>query len=161
MTQFLHGRYSTQHNTRHVHSWPVDGFLSLGQERLGWTSRMRGQRPARRRWYFAPVEGSSPSQKPWYVAFTGLILINLDSLTTQNDFEVFGIKFKSTNPLPIDSLITNLAETAYVVRLRRVCFFTYIIIFTFICGVASMGGCISYPLVVSESLYSLRARTGS
>ncbi|EIM90309.1 FAD/NAD-P-binding domain-containing protein [Stereum hirsutum FP-91666 SS1] len=31
-----------------------------------------------------------------------------------NDFEVFGIKFESPDPLPIDSLITNLAETAYV-----------------------------------------------
>ncbi|KAF8894502.1 FAD/NAD(P)-binding domain-containing protein [Infundibulicybe gibba] len=32
-----------------------------------------------------------------------------------NDFEVFGYKFESKNPLPIDSLITNLGETAYVV----------------------------------------------
>ncbi|KAI0059100.1 FAD/NAD-P-binding domain-containing protein [Artomyces pyxidatus] len=31
-----------------------------------------------------------------------------------NDFEVFGFKFESKNPVPIDSLITNLAETAYV-----------------------------------------------
>ncbi|KAA1471283.1 FAD/NAD-P-binding domain-containing protein [Dentipellis sp. KUC8613] len=31
-----------------------------------------------------------------------------------NDFEVLGIKFESKNPVPIDSLITNLAETAYV-----------------------------------------------
>ncbi|KAJ3474853.1 hypothetical protein NLI96_g12218 [Meripilus lineatus] len=32
-----------------------------------------------------------------------------------NDFEVFGFKFESKNPVPIDSLITNFAETAYVV----------------------------------------------
>ncbi|KAL0947463.1 hypothetical protein HGRIS_013569 [Hohenbuehelia grisea] len=31
-----------------------------------------------------------------------------------NDFEVFGFKFESKTPLPIDTLITNLAETAYV-----------------------------------------------
>ncbi|KAF7796955.1 hypothetical protein EIP86_008141 [Pleurotus ostreatoroseus] len=31
-----------------------------------------------------------------------------------NDFELFGFKFESNNPIPIDSLITNLAETAYV-----------------------------------------------
>ncbi|KAF9456454.1 FAD/NAD-P-binding domain-containing protein [Collybia nuda] len=31
-----------------------------------------------------------------------------------NDFEIFGYKFTSNNPLPIDSLITNLGETAYV-----------------------------------------------
>ncbi|KAJ8517426.1 hypothetical protein ONZ45_g5381 [Pleurotus djamor] len=31
-----------------------------------------------------------------------------------NDFEVFGFKFESDRPLPIDTLITNLAETAYV-----------------------------------------------
>ncbi|KAF8654097.1 hypothetical protein AX16_003630 [Volvariella volvacea WC 439] len=31
-----------------------------------------------------------------------------------NDFEVFGIPFTSNNPIPIDSLITNLGETAYV-----------------------------------------------
>ncbi|KAI0078958.1 FAD/NAD(P)-binding domain-containing protein [Panus rudis PR-1116 ss-1] len=31
-----------------------------------------------------------------------------------NDFEVFGFKFESKNPVPIDSLITNFAETAYV-----------------------------------------------
>ncbi|KAI0094077.1 FAD/NAD(P)-binding domain-containing protein [Irpex rosettiformis] len=31
-----------------------------------------------------------------------------------NDFEVFGVPFKAPRPLPIDSLITNLAETAYV-----------------------------------------------
>ncbi|TFY82963.1 hypothetical protein EWM64_g1049 [Hericium alpestre] len=31
-----------------------------------------------------------------------------------NDFEVLGFKFESKNPVPIDSLITNLAETAYV-----------------------------------------------
>jgi hypothetical protein len=34
----------------------------------------------------------------------------------QNDFSLFGIKFSSKRPVPIDSLITNLAETAYVVR---------------------------------------------
>lgn len=33
----------------------------------------------------------------------------------QNDFSMFGVKFESNTPLPIDSLITNLAETAYVV----------------------------------------------
>ncbi|TCD70584.1 hypothetical protein EIP91_002614 [Steccherinum ochraceum] len=31
-----------------------------------------------------------------------------------NDFSVFGFKFESDNPVPIDGLITNLAETAYV-----------------------------------------------
>ncbi|KAF7970659.1 hypothetical protein HWV62_23302 [Athelia sp. TMB] len=31
-----------------------------------------------------------------------------------NDFSMFGIKFESKTPLPIDSLITNFAETAYV-----------------------------------------------
>ncbi|TFK60658.1 FAD/NAD-P-binding domain-containing protein [Pluteus cervinus] len=31
-----------------------------------------------------------------------------------NDFSFLGFKFESKNPLPIDSLITNLAETAYV-----------------------------------------------
>ncbi|KAI0703545.1 FAD/NAD(P)-binding domain-containing protein [Cytidiella melzeri] len=31
-----------------------------------------------------------------------------------NDFEVFGMHFKSEHPVPIDSLITNLAETTYV-----------------------------------------------
>ncbi|KDR81496.1 hypothetical protein GALMADRAFT_239475 [Galerina marginata CBS 339.88] len=31
-----------------------------------------------------------------------------------NDFEIFGVKFKSKTPVPIDSLITNLGETAYV-----------------------------------------------
>ncbi|KAI0792844.1 FAD/NAD-P-binding domain-containing protein [Abortiporus biennis] len=31
-----------------------------------------------------------------------------------NDFEVLGFKFESKNPVPIDSLITNFAETAYV-----------------------------------------------
>ncbi|KAF8889777.1 FAD/NAD-P-binding domain-containing protein [Gymnopilus junonius] len=31
-----------------------------------------------------------------------------------NDFEIFGMKFNSENPVPIDSLITNLGETAYV-----------------------------------------------
>ncbi|KAF8969949.1 FAD/NAD-P-binding domain-containing protein [Flammula alnicola] len=31
-----------------------------------------------------------------------------------NDFEIFGIGFKTKTPVPIDSLITNLAETAYV-----------------------------------------------
>ncbi|KAL1715056.1 hypothetical protein EV715DRAFT_208317 [Schizophyllum commune] len=31
-----------------------------------------------------------------------------------NDFELFGFKFDSPTPIPIDSLITNLAETAYV-----------------------------------------------
>ncbi|KAF9501199.1 FAD/NAD(P)-binding domain-containing protein [Pleurotus eryngii] len=31
-----------------------------------------------------------------------------------NDFEIFGFKFESNRPLPIDTLITNLAETAYV-----------------------------------------------
>ncbi|KAF7441087.1 hypothetical protein PC9H_001436 [Pleurotus ostreatus] len=31
-----------------------------------------------------------------------------------NDFEIFGFKFESNKPLPIDTLITNLAETAYV-----------------------------------------------
>ncbi|THH04451.1 hypothetical protein EW146_g10171, partial [Bondarzewia mesenterica] len=31
-----------------------------------------------------------------------------------NDFEIFGFKFESKDPVPIDSLITNLAETAYV-----------------------------------------------
>ncbi|RDB21257.1 Dimethylaniline monooxygenase [N-oxide-forming] 5 [Hypsizygus marmoreus] len=31
-----------------------------------------------------------------------------------NDFELFGFKFESKTPVPIDSLITNLAETAYV-----------------------------------------------
>lgn len=38
-----------------------------------------------------------------------------DSRELQNDFEVFGMEFKSEHPVPIDSLITNLAETAYVV----------------------------------------------
>lgn len=33
----------------------------------------------------------------------------------QNDFEIFGFKFESKTPVPIDSLITNLGETAYVV----------------------------------------------
>jgi dimethylaniline monooxygenase (N-oxide forming) len=33
----------------------------------------------------------------------------------QNDFSMFGFKFESKTPVPIDSLITNLAETAYVV----------------------------------------------
>ena len=33
-----------------------------------------------------------------------------------NDFEVLGLRFDSSRPgVPIDSLITNLAETAYVV----------------------------------------------
>ncbi|KIM49249.1 hypothetical protein M413DRAFT_438422 [Hebeloma cylindrosporum] len=31
-----------------------------------------------------------------------------------NDFQIFGIKFESKTPVPIDTLITNLAETAYV-----------------------------------------------
>jgi len=31
-----------------------------------------------------------------------------------NDFSLFGFKFASKRPVPIDSLITNLAETAYV-----------------------------------------------
>ncbi|KIJ23957.1 hypothetical protein M422DRAFT_275375 [Sphaerobolus stellatus SS14] len=31
-----------------------------------------------------------------------------------NDFSLFGIKFTSEHPVPIDSLITNLGETAYV-----------------------------------------------
>ncbi|KAF8163187.1 FAD/NAD(P)-binding domain-containing protein [Crassisporium funariophilum] len=31
-----------------------------------------------------------------------------------NDFELFGFKFQSDRPVPIDSLITNLGETAYV-----------------------------------------------
>ncbi|KAL1661710.1 hypothetical protein GGF50DRAFT_60535 [Schizophyllum commune] len=31
-----------------------------------------------------------------------------------NNFELFGFKFDSPTPIPIDSLITNLAETAYV-----------------------------------------------
>ncbi|KAG6850532.1 hypothetical protein H0H93_012148 [Arthromyces matolae] len=31
-----------------------------------------------------------------------------------NDFEIFGFKFQSNRPVPIDTLITNLAETAYV-----------------------------------------------
>ncbi|THG98722.1 hypothetical protein EW026_g3525 [Hermanssonia centrifuga] len=31
-----------------------------------------------------------------------------------NDFQIFGLKFESKTPVPIDSLITNLAETAYV-----------------------------------------------
>ncbi|CAL1703562.1 unnamed protein product [Somion occarium] len=31
-----------------------------------------------------------------------------------NDFEILGFKFESKNPVPIDSLITNFAETAYV-----------------------------------------------
>ncbi|KDQ59577.1 hypothetical protein JAAARDRAFT_77653 [Jaapia argillacea MUCL 33604] len=31
-----------------------------------------------------------------------------------NDFSLLGFKFESKNPVPIDSLITNLAETAYV-----------------------------------------------
>ncbi len=33
----------------------------------------------------------------------------------QNDFEIFGFKVESKDPVPIDSLITNFAETAYVV----------------------------------------------
>ncbi|THH23153.1 hypothetical protein EUX98_g8029 [Antrodiella citrinella] len=32
----------------------------------------------------------------------------------QNDFSVFGFKFESKDPVPIDGLITNFAETAYV-----------------------------------------------
>jgi hypothetical protein len=42
------------------------------------------------------------------------ILIPLD---IQNDFSLFGFKFESNKPVPIDSLITNLAETAYVVSI--------------------------------------------
>jgi len=37
----------------------------------------------------------------------------------QNDFEILGFKFESKHPVPIDSLITNFAETAYVVRHPR------------------------------------------
>ncbi|KAG6854603.1 hypothetical protein C0991_004205 [Blastosporella zonata] len=32
-----------------------------------------------------------------------------------NDFEILGFKFESKKPVPIDSLITNLGETAYVI----------------------------------------------
>lgn len=39
----------------------------------------------------------------------------LTLIPMKNDFSVFGFKFESKTPLPIDSLITNLAETAYVV----------------------------------------------
>jgi hypothetical protein len=35
----------------------------------------------------------------------------------QNDFSLFGVKFESGHPLPIDTLITNFAETAYVVSI--------------------------------------------
>ena len=33
----------------------------------------------------------------------------------QNDVEFLGIKFKSKKPIPIDTLVTNFSETAYVV----------------------------------------------
>ncbi len=73
-------------------------------------------------------------------------LLNLPSLRfDQNDFEMFGFRFDSEKKVPIDSLITNLAETAYVVC----AFFVSIASFDANICVAPVGSCLSYSLVVS------------
>lgn len=43
----------------------------------------------------------------------------------QNDFEFLGFKFESKTPVPIDTLITNFAETAYVVSLPWIFIFVF------------------------------------
>lgn len=55
---------------------------------------------------------SCRSQKPWYISNAS---VDSALIWLQNDFSLFGFKFTSERPVPIDSLITNLAETAYVV----------------------------------------------
>ena len=67
----------------------------------------------------------------------------------QNDFEFLGFKFESQRPVPIDTLITNLAETAYVVGTLYFQFSHSPTRFL-PALLASLGSGITHPMVVSN-----------
>jgi len=100
--------------------------------KLGWILPTRPPKQVQRRWCYVLDLGACLERrnfffhllisiiafyrfrKPWCAIFPmNVILAYL--CDTQNDFSMFGFKFESKTPVPIDSLITNLAETAYVV----------------------------------------------
>ncbi len=138
----LSQKYFILMHTSRDRSWREDAYWFLGRVKRAWTLPTNPLKLELERSFYVLGQGMLSVnrkssifpycfdlvltvfyrfQKLWYVGASDRVTAFWDSyslrrtnwlVVLQNDFEIFGIDFKSRTPVPIDSLISNLGETA-------------------------------------------------